>query len=66
MAEQSRQQSFSHDDYVQIYVLEEKADQHKIKAESDTKEKADKIKKVCRIRMRPANKNYFANEVLTL
>lgn len=46
MAEQSRQQSFSHDDYVQLYVLEEKADQHKIKAESDTKEKVDKtIKK---------------------
>ena len=57
MAEQSRQQSFSHDDYVQLYVLEEKADQHKIKAESDTKEKADKIKKVCMIEMRKAN-NY--------
>ena len=46
MAEQSRQQSFSHDDYVQLYVLEEKADQHKIKAETGTKEKVDKtIKK---------------------
>ena len=39
------------------YVPEEKADQPKIKAESDTKEKADKIKKVCRIEMRQAN-NY--------
>ena len=57
MAEQSRQQSFSHDDYVQLYVLEEKADQHKIKAESDTKEKVDKIKKVCRLKTRQAN-NY--------
>ena len=61
MAEQSRQQLFSHDDYVQLYVLEEKADQHKIKAESDTKEKVDKMKKVCRIRMRQANNNCLSN-----
>ena len=61
MAEQSRQQSFSHDDYVQLYVLEEKADQHKIKAESDTNEKVDKIKKVCRTRMRQANNNCLSN-----
>ena len=61
MAEQSRQQSFSHDDYVQLYVLEEKADQHKIKAETDTKEKVDKMKKVCRIRMRQANNNCLSN-----
>ena len=61
MAEQSRQQSFSHDDYVQLYVLEEKADQHKIKAESDTNEKVDKIKKVCGIRMRQTNNNCLSN-----
>ena len=61
MAEQSRQQSFSHDNYVQLYVLEEKADKHKIKAETDTKEKVDKIKKVCRIRMRQANNNCLSN-----
>ena len=44
------------------YIPEKKADQPKIKAESNTKEKAEKIiKKVCRIEMRKANNYYLPN-----